>query len=162
MTVHKLHLEEYNEIDYQLIAIHTSLEDYRLAYFINQNLPIILKKSDSSIQINNKDGEIQFSRFIFDDEKASVYWNLIQNKNNMLVRSPNENQGLFAESSTKFSAKIYFIPEYKKVDYFLKIENTETAIDVLEITNQINKIERISAVYAVDVENIKSKNNLIF
>ena len=162
MTVHKLHLEEYNEIDYQLIAIHTSLEDYRLAYFINQNLPIILKKSDSSIQINNKDGEIQFSRFIFDDEKASVYWNLIQNKNNMLVRSPNENQGLFAESSTKCSAKIYFIPEYNKVDYFLKIENTETAIDVLEITNQINKIERISAVYAVDVENIKSKNNLIF
>ena len=162
MTVHKLHLEDYNEIDYQLIAIHTSLEDYRLAYYINQNLPIILKKSNSAIQISNKDGESQFSRFIFDDDKASVYWNLIQNKNNILVGSENENQGLFAETSNKFSTKIYFIPELKKVDYFLKIENPETTIDVSEITNQINKIERISAVYAVDVENIKSKNNLIF
>ncbi|MDI1316769.1 IPExxxVDY family protein [Flavobacterium sp.] len=162
MTVHKLHLEEYNEIDYQLIAIHTSLEDYRLAYYINQNLPIILKKSNSTIQINNKDGESQFSRFIFEDEKASVYWNLIQNKNNILVGTQTLNQGLFAETNNKFSTKIYFIPEFKKVDYFLKIENTETAIDILEITNHINKIDRISAVYAVNVENIKSKNNLIF
>lgn len=162
MTVHKLHLEEYNEIDYQLIAIHTSLEDYRLAYYINQNLPIILKKSNCTIQINNKDGESQFSRFIFEDEKASIYWNLIQNKNDILISSQTVNEGLFTESSNKFSTKIYFIPEFKKVDYFLKIENTESLIDVSEITNKINKIDRISAVYAVDVENIKSKNNLIF
>jgi hypothetical protein len=162
MTVHKLHLEEYNEIDYRLIAIHTSLEDYRLAYYINQNLPILLKKSNCTIQINNKDGESQFSRFIFEDEKASIYWNLIQNKNDILISSQTVNEGLFTESNNKFSTKIYFIPEFKKVDYFLKIENTESLIDVSEITNKINKIDRISAVYAVDVENIKSKNNLIF
>ena len=162
MTVHKLHLEEYNEIDYQLIAIHTSLEDYRLAYYINQNLPILLKKSNCTIQINNKDGESQFSRFIFEDEKASIYWNLIQNKNDILISSQTVNEGLFTESNNKFSTKIYFIPEFKKVDYFLKIENTESLIDVSEITTKINKIDRISAAYAVDVENIKSKNNLIF
>ncbi|MBP6551633.1 MAG: IPExxxVDY family protein, partial [Flavobacterium sp.] len=42
MAVHKLDLGEFDEIDYHLIAIHTSLEDYRLAYFINQKLPINL------------------------------------------------------------------------------------------------------------------------
>jgi hypothetical protein len=162
MTVHKLHLEEYNDIDYQLIAIHTSLEDYRLAYYINQNLPIVLKKSNCTIQISNKDGESQFTRFIFEDENASVYWNLIQNKNDILVSLKTLNQGLFAESNNKFSKKIYFIPEFNKVDYFLKIENAEAMIDVSEIINQIKKIDRISTVYAVDVENIKSKNNLIF
>ena len=36
MAIHKLHLEEFDEIDYQLIAIHSTLEDYRLAYYINQ------------------------------------------------------------------------------------------------------------------------------
>lgn len=162
MAVHKLHIDEFDEIDYQLIAIHTSLEDYRLAYYINQNLPINLRKSNCNIQISNKDGETQFTRFIFEDEKAGVSWDLIQNKNEILLSSERVNQGLFAESSTKFSTKVYFIPEFRKVDYFLKIENAGDVIDVSEITSQINKIERISTVYSVEAEKIKSKNNLIF
>ena len=36
MVLHKLYIDEFDEIDYELIAIHTSLEDYRPAYFINQ------------------------------------------------------------------------------------------------------------------------------
>ncbi|UPT72141.1 MAG: IPExxxVDY family protein [Flavobacterium sp. JAD_PAG50586_2] len=162
MAVHKLHYEEFDEIDYHLIAIHTSLEDYRLAYYINQNLPINLRKNDCNIQISNKDGEAQFTRFIYEDEKAGITWDLIQNKNDMLLSSQQVNQGLFAETNNKFSTKIYFIPEFKKVDYFLKIENDSETVDVSEIANQIKKIERISTVYAVEVENMKSKNNLIF
>ena len=161
MAVHKLHLEEFDEIDYQLIAIHTSLEDYRLAYYINQKLPITLKKNNCNIQISNKEGETQFTRFIYEDSK-DIAWNLVQNKNDVFVPSQNSNQGLFAESNSKFSTKIYLIPEFKKVDYFLKIENGEVNIDVLKITNSIKKIDRVSTVYAVEVEKIKSKNNLIF
>lgn len=161
MAIHKLHLEEFDEIDYQLIAIHSSLEDYRLAYYINQNLPINLKKENCNIQISNKEGETQFTRFVFEDSK-DIVWNLIQNKNDVFVPSQNSNQGLFAETNNKFSTKIYLIPEFKKVDYFLKIENGEVNIDVSKITNCIKKIERVSTVYAVEVEKIKSKNNLIF
>jgi hypothetical protein len=161
MAIHKLHLEEFDEIDYQLIAIHSSLEDYRLAYYINQNLPINLKKENCNIQISNKEGETQFTRFVFEDSK-DIVWNLVQNKNDVFVPSQNSNQGLFAETNNKFSTKIYLIPEFKKVDYFLKIENGEVNIDVSKITNCIKKIERVSTVYAVEVEKIKSKNNLIF
>jgi hypothetical protein len=39
-------------MNYNLIAIHTSLEDFRLAYFINQKLPINLSKSKDEVQIN--------------------------------------------------------------------------------------------------------------
>ena len=162
MAVHKLHIDEFDEIDYQLIAIHTSLEDYRLAYYINQNLPITLKKSNYNLQISSKYGETQFTRFIFEDKKAGVSWDLIQNKNDILLSSQRVNQGLFAESSSKFLTKIYLIPEFKKVDFFLKIDNASDSIDVSKITSQINKIERISTVYSVEVEKIKSKNNLIF
>ena len=161
MAVHKLHLEEFDEIDYQLIAIHTSLEDYRLAYYINQNLPITLKKNNCNIQISNKEGETQFTRFVFEDSK-DIAWNLVQNKNDVFVPSQTSNQGLFSESNNKFSTKIYLIPEFKKVDFFLKIENGEVNIDVSKITNSIKKIDRVSTVYAVEVEKIKSKNNLIF
>ena len=162
MTVHKLHLEEYNEVDYQLIAIHTSLEDYRLAYYINQNLPITLSKSNCNIQISNKEGETQFTRFVFEDENSGISWDLIQNQNEILLSSQRVNQGLFANSGSNFSTKVYLIPEFKKVDYFLKIENACERVDVSKIASLINKIERISTVYSVDVENIKSKNNLIF
>ncbi|MDN3678557.1 IPExxxVDY family protein [Flavobacterium paronense] len=161
MAVHKLHLEEFDEIDYQLIAIHTSLEDYRLAYYINQKLPITLKKNNCNIQISNKEGETQFTRFVYEDSK-DIAWNLVQNQNDVFVPSQNSNQGLFAESNNKFSTKIYLIPEFKKVDYFLKIENGEVNIDVLKIASCIKKIDRVSTVYAVEVEKIKSKNNLIF
>ena len=161
MAVHKLHLEEFDEIDYQLIAIHTSLEDYRLAYYINQNLPITLKKNNCNIQISNKEGETQFTRFVFEDSK-DIAWNLVQNKNDVFVPSQTSNQGLFSESNNKVSTKIYLIPEFKKVDYFLKIENGEVTIDMSKITNSIKKIDRVSTVYTVDVEKIKSKNNLIF
>lgn len=161
MAIHKLHLEEFDEIDYQLIAIHSSLEDYRLAYYINQNLPINLKKENCNIQISNKEGETQFTRFVFEDSK-DIMWNLVQNKNDVFVPSQNSNQGLFAETNNKFSTKIYLIPEFKNVDFFFKIENGEVNIDVSKITNCIKKIDRVSTVYAVEVEKIKSKNNLIF
>jgi len=161
MTIHKLHIEDFDEIDYQLIAIHSTLEDYRLAYYINQNLPINLQKGNCNIQISNKESETQFTRFVYEDSK-DIAWNLVQNKNDVFAPSQNSNQGLFAESNNKFSTKIYLIPEFKKVDFFLKIENGEVKIDVSKITNCIKKIDRVSTVYAVEVEKIKSKNNLIF
>lgn len=161
MAIHKLHLEEFDEIDYQLIAIHSTLEDYRLAYFINQNLPINLHKGKQNIHISNKEGETQFTRFEFEDSK-DISWNLIQNKSELIATYPTKNQGLFAESNSKFSTTIYLIPEFKKVDYFLKIENGEVSIDISKITNGIKNIDRVSTVYAVEAEKIKSKNNLIF
>ena len=54
MAVHKLDFEDFDEINYQLVAIHTSLEDYRLAYFINQKLPINLRNNKNEIHINIK------------------------------------------------------------------------------------------------------------
>ena len=33
MAIHKLDLGEFDEIDYNLIAIHTSLADYRISVF---------------------------------------------------------------------------------------------------------------------------------
>lgn len=162
MAIHKLHIDEFDDIDYQLIAIHSPLDDYRLAYYINQNLPINLKKSHCNITVSYKNAETQFTRFIFEDEKKNMSWNLVQNTNHILTSSQNNNQGLFADSDNEFSAKIYLIPEFKKVDYFLKIENTNDLIDISIISNQIKKINNVTTVYPVDAENIKSKNNLIF
>lgn len=160
MAIHKLHIDAFDEVDYELIAIHTSLEDYRLAYFLNQKLPILLSKSGEEIQINRKDGEVYFSRFLFEDEETETYWNLIQNKNEVLLHKKDNSLNLFANASLEESNNVCFLPEFKKVDYFLKIDNPFISIE--KITNNIHSIDRISAAYTVDSRQIKSKNNLIF
>jgi hypothetical protein len=161
MAIHKLDLDEFDEIDYHLIAIHTTLEDYRLAYFINQHLPVNLSKSNEEILISIKEGETQFSRFYFDDEDNFVSWNLIQNKNEVVGQNEIINQDLFSNSSQVVATKVFLLPELKKVDYFLKIESDDD-LDLAGIVKKLKSIKSLSTVYVVETETIKSKNNLIF
>ncbi len=158
MALYKLHIEEFDEVDYELIAIHTSLEDYRLAYFLNQKLPIRLKRNQ--MQNPTKEEDPYFSRFHFEDEKNDIHWHLIQNKNEVTIEKKETAQNLFTNTKLAVSTQVYLLPEFKKVDYFLKIENTEP--EITEIVNRINAIDRITAAYAIAHKQIKSKNNLIF
>jgi hypothetical protein len=84
---------------------------------------------------------------------------LVQNKNEVTTLSTN-NQNLFGESSFEVATKAFLLPELKKVDYFLKIENSDAEIN--EIIASMNTISKIATVYSVNSNNIKSKNNLIF
>ncbi len=162
MAIHKLDFGEFDEIDYHLIAIHTSLEDYRLAYFINQMLPINLGKNKNEIQINIKEGETKFSRFYYYDAEKAISWNLIQNKNEVIQQKNENSQNLFSNINLEVSTKVYLLPEFKKVDYFLKIENMEETMDFFKIQSILNTIENITTAYSVETNKIKSKNNLIF
>jgi len=163
MAIHKLDLGEFDEIDYHLIAIHTSLEDYRLAYFINQKLPINLGKNKNEIQINIKEGETNFSRFYYHDIKKGISWNLIQNKNEVLqIKNDKRQKNLFSNISMEVSTKVYLLPEFKKADYFLKIENLVDDLNITAIQTILNTIDNISTAYTVETNKIKSKNNLIF
>ena len=162
MANHKLDLGEFDEIDYCLFAIHTSLEDYRLAFFINQILPINLSKSKNEIQINIKEGETTFSRFYYDDIEGGLSWNLVQNKNEVIQYNKINNQNLFSNIHMEVSVKVFLLPEFKKVDYFLKIEHNNDTVNGSKIQLLLNTINSISTVYIVDTNKIKSKNNLIF
>lgn len=157
MAVHKLHIDEFDEIDYELIAIHTSLEDYRLAYFLNQQLPVLFCRNKIGIQISNKQGNTSFSRYIFEDQENDSYWNLIQNRN-VISRSDETSKSLFPDA--RFASNVYLLPEFKTVDYFLKVENGNSTAD--DIEKKIQVIPQISTVYTVNISKIKSKNNLIF
>jgi hypothetical protein len=161
MNALKLHIDEFDDENFQLFAIHTQLEDYRLAYFINKNIGINLSKSKNEILVKNNKVEASFSRFFYEDLKKDVNWDLIKNKSHIYNQQANS-QDLFGEVNAKFSTNIYLLPEYKKVDYFLKIDTNDGSIKNIEILNFINTIDHISTVYKVDLENLKSKNNLIF
>ena len=162
MGIHKLSLDEFDEIDYELIAIHTSLEDFRLAYFINQQLPIILSRSNDEIGVTTKEGEAMFAKFGFEDVSKDINWTLIQNKNEIIVRKKSDDPNLFLDENVEINNKVYLLPELKKVDFLLKIENNFSTYNLEEIIQKLNNIDWISTVYEVDPDSIKSKNNLIF
>jgi hypothetical protein len=162
MANYKLQIDDFDENDYGLIAIHTVLEDYRLAYYINKTLPVNLSKSKNEIAVNIKEGETHFTRFHFEDDQNNISWNLIQNKNEVILKKKGNNFDLFTDTIQEISKKVYLLPEFKKVNFFLKIENPNSRIDIEKATEILNSIERISTVYTVDFNKIKNKNNLIF
>ncbi len=162
MAIHKLDIDDFEEIDYTLIAIHTSLEDYRLAYFINKKLLINLSKSKNEIQINVKEGETNFSRFHYENFEKGISWDLIQNKNEVIQQKKDNNQNLFSNLTLEVLTKVYLLPEFKKVDYFLKIENIQEHDYNKEIQTELKQIDSVSTVYSLEINKIKSKNNLIF
>jgi hypothetical protein len=162
MAIHKVYIEDFEEEDYHLIGLHTPLEDYRLAYFLNKELGIGLYKSKFDIPLQIKKVKTSFVRFTFEDEKKVIIWDLVQNKNQVENIENINTTDLFSNSKNSFSSSAYLLPEYKKVDFFVKIENTANEIDLDNVISKISKIEAVKLAYSVAKDKIKSKNNLIF
>jgi len=160
MAIHKLQIDDFITIDYELIAIHSTLEDYRLAYFINRELSILLEKNQKDIEIRVKEGDSCFTRFVFDDEENEITWNLIQNKGT--VSSRQNTVSLFEETGLDVATSVFLIPELKKVDYFIKIENTGGDLALEGLISKLLTIRQITTAYEIDHQKLKSKNNLIF
>ena len=160
MLVHKLQIDTTDDVDFELIAIHTTLEDYRLAYFINQKFEVLLHKNKQEVSLSIKEGEAYFSRYSFENSDNEVYWDLIQNKSEVVIQKKYSDKNLFENTTHEVTTKVYLLPEFKKADYILKVENSKHSNDF--IVNIINTIDRLITVYPLDAEKIKSKNNLIF
>ena len=152
----KLTLDDFDSNDFELIAIHTTLKDFKLTYLINANLNLLLSKNENEITIQSSDGTGNFSRFCFEDIKHDLTWDLIKNKTNF--SSSNSNSGFFGENTIT----INLIPELKTADFLLKIDNVDFSFNCQEIIQTISKIKDVSTVYKVETDKIKSINNLIF
>ncbi len=161
MAIHKLVIDDFVSVDFELIALHSSLEDYRLAYFLNRELQILLEKSDESIEIKVQAGETWFSRFVYEDTTDEIFWSLIQNKN-QVVSQNNDAATLFDGDGYSVATNVFLLPELKKVDYVLKIENMPDDFALEELIDKLLSIKHITTAYTIDHNKLKSKNNLIF
>ena len=161
MAIHKIQIDDFISIDYQLVAVHSTLEDYRLAYFINQKLAVSFEKSVHDIGIQIPEGKSHFTRFVFDDQENELYWNLIPNKTKVVTRQTKATS-LFDETELDITTNIFLLPELKKVDYIIKIENTDDFFDVDQLIDELLAIKQIATAYKIEQHKLKSKNNLIF
>ena len=150
--IHYIDIDEESEKEYW-IAVHTTYEGFQLAYFINKNGLLKLRRSNNDIK--NYLDEGVFNIFEFTDKINQKYCNLISNKcvlenfsnsinNNTLFNVPERNE-------------LYLLKEFKHVDFFIKSNDKD-------LHNFIHKelliMPTVSLVYVIP-EKIMSKNLIL-
>jgi len=149
------HLTLDLEDDYSLIGIHSTEEDYRIAYLLNKNLNTRLTRFEQCLDF--KDSTAEFPLFEYKDEKTFINYYLINNKHLQFVNNY-DNEVLFGGNDTVS----YLIPEKKNVDFFLKIEGCNSDAFIENLVENLKKINQIITSYPLDPATLKSRDHLIF
>ncbi len=162
MAHYKLVLEEACEDEYSLVAIHCSEAAYKMAYLLNQHTHLRLHRQRRDVDFSKDGLSITFPWFSFENKQQYIHYHLVANKCKSAAAKTVSGGGLFAASEEENTHLHYLIPEYKNVDYFLKIQSENTLPSLRKLLLEMNEIQPVISAYSLAPENIKSKNNLIF
>ncbi len=133
-----------HDYDFELYAIISSVKTYKLAWELNQVLNIVLsKKQDVLFEFLKEKSKLYFINYKFETEYSC--FRFIKNK------------------ACEFynTSKPYLIPELKEYDYLLLLANS-SVFDEKKILEQLKKISNIEYINLVEINTLKSKENLIF
>ncbi len=151
----KYDLDEYVEEPSSLIAIHTVVEDFRLAYHINKCCDIQFKRNHNLYVPQLK---TTVRGLIWENEWKEEVWYLLSNKLNS-----KEELNLQLTIKTLFEKKKYndqfLLPEFKLVDYFIKTPKNSMSEKSIK---RIQNLPEVEMVYVIPDTLIKSSQNLIF
>lgn len=130
------------DLDFVLIAITTSIKDYRACYLINKYLNFnFVRTTDLAVDVvAGSNRAAYFSLFTYNWEASETDFYFIANK----------------------GSEAYLIPEMRKADYFLLIKNYIDETDLDGIISALNRIPEIVTAIKIDPKKIKSRENLLF
>ena len=146
-----LTLDYENEHEYTLIGIHATLEDYRLAFYLNVALNIQLKRQPEDLDFGTDNS--LFSLYNYDCDSTFSSWALIANKCVFDANLTNESNYLFKED---YQTAI-FIQEKKQIDYFLKIDGDFDTQELNEIIKKVNSIKNVITSYNINPQTLNRK-----
>jgi hypothetical protein len=158
IAVHRLSADIYED-DFDLIALHSHLEDYALAYALNLYLKTGFERRRKDLDILS---HITIPIFEWKDDVNERYWTFFPNHG--ITKEKSLREGLFKEETSY--GTFHLVPEYREVDYFLKIEQEGSeSYGKAEngcLVKAMQKIPKILMAYSVNTEKLKSRNNLTF
>lgn len=161
MAVSILDIDDFESDDFNIIAIHTSLEDYKLAYLINKYCQINLIKEPKPLTLSKFDLDTNFEFFTFYDENEKVNWSLISNKS-VLSSICCYTTDLCLQEVKTFS-EILLVPECQEVDFFLKVDeffdHQILKNLIIKLSDEVKEIQKI---YEINKTTLVSINNLLF
>lgn len=152
VTAHKITADFYED-QYTLIALHSTLDDYALAYTLNAACGLQLKRLEQDLE---GDQNLSFSTFEWKDSVNEVYWILIANR--CVVQEAIATEGFFAGQPV---FNTHYLTREKKVDYFLKADTLDQAILKPQL-KMLHTLSKITAAYPVATPLLKLTKNLIF
>lgn len=144
--------------DFYSIAIHSSIDDYKLAFHLNKNMPFQLARKKNNVVYfleNEKNNPRHY--YSFQDNKEFITYYLIENKN--LYNNDFINLGLFTDTS--FTAESYFSKAFAKVDYFLILKGEDIENKTKDILNILKNIDTINSSYLINLKKLKTTNYLL-
>jgi hypothetical protein len=133
-------LEIEYDYDFVLIGISSHEKDYRICWALNNKLGLNLVKTEPlEIKDKKQDDLSHFSLFCFEQPDDFMEYFIIANR----------------------SEKGLLIPEQKQIDYFFIVRGEIGDEAVMEMIKQIKDSNLVQTAFRVDVNSLKSKQNLI-
>ncbi|MBL7931416.1 MAG: IPExxxVDY family protein [Bacteroidia bacterium] len=157
-----------DEIDFALIGLSCSENQYVVASLIDRTLNISLRLSDN-IPFALKDSKLfHFSLYHFLDEEIGLEYFFISNSSNFealgdMDTSPNAGgsaNDLFAGVEIDESVKL--IKELPKTDYFLILKGEDLHNYQYKIIHRLKTLPEIIQIQAIEPIDLPSRRNLIF
>ena len=134
-------LEEEYDYDFKLIGISCHEKDYRICWGLNKKLGLSLSKDQEDLEIKVKNSK-WFSRH-------SLYH---------YIDFDNENEFHLLNNRSSVG---YLIPERNHADFLLIIKENEP-LNIEHIITNIRSIPFVLTAFAINVMELKSKENLLF
>ncbi|HIP47653.1 MAG TPA: IPExxxVDY family protein [Lutibacter sp.] len=159
MKTHQLSVQE-PEDNYQIIAIYTDEQDYRLAFILNKHLNLQLVKSASIIDQTKK---TDFTVFEYEDTTLFRNWLLLNN--HCFVDSKiktTDSFSLFNDRPSIYQQKTYYLKKYKKANFLLKVIADEDVEYTQKLIETLHQIPQIYATEILLLDKIQNKKLLIF
>ena len=154
---HKLKLNQFPE-NYYLIAIHSDLDEFRLAFFLNKKLNIRSKRKNNDIYFSEQDAN--YSSYEFLDDTKYLKWIFFSNKSLVSEKSPDEDLSFFGMGNTALN-QMNLLSQQKSVDYFLIIENIANKTYIDKVLKKISEISGVITSFLSE-NKLENKENLIF
>ncbi|UZO81788.1 IPExxxVDY family protein [Aquimarina sp. ERC-38] len=162
MGIQCLDLDTASEDQYDLIAIHSSLPSYRLAYLLNRELSILLSRENEDVVFHYSDCRAYYPKYQYKDVVYYTTYDLVANYYQYEVEVPNDKANdLFGNTNPGMVKKV-LMPELKKAEYLLKITTESSFLEINHLVKKITDITQIITAYTVDSTQLKFKNYLIF
>lgn len=132
----KIQLDDKTNEEYLIFGIVSAEADYKISQMLNKKLTLALR-SNQTLDIPGIDGmNVSFSRYSDFTNAPEISYNLISNK----------------------SDKSYLLKKLKNIDYILQIYSINKQYDIDLLTRTLREIEKITAVFNLDPQEIKDKN----
>jgi len=142
------------ESDFHLLALHSTLEDFRLAFHLNKTLSLFFQRDEKyKICINENELNVPRYYFCYEDKYEYIDYFLIENKH--LYSQKNDQDGFFAND--EINTQTYFIENDKKANYILIIKGESIDDKISKIINQLKNEKFIQTIYNLSTDKIKNK-----